>query len=51
VSQLDLHAALVDVVDDKILFHDVFDKCLIRSASPAELTPPWGVANSKMPGF
>ncbi len=51
VSQLDLHAALVDVVDEKILFHDVFDKCLIRSASPAELTPPWGVANSKMPGF
>lgn len=35
----DLRATLVDVVDEKILFHDVFDKCLIRSASPAELTP------------
>jgi hypothetical protein len=36
----DLRGALVDVVDARILAHDVFDKCLIRSASPAELTPP-----------
>lgn len=36
----DLRAALVDVVDERILAHDVFDKCLIRSASPSELTPP-----------
>ncbi len=36
----DLRAALVDVVDERILEHDVFDKCLIRSASPSELTPP-----------
>ena len=35
----DLRAALVDVVDARILTHDVFDKCLIRSASPAELAP------------
>jgi hypothetical protein len=35
----DLRAALVDVVDARTLAHDVFDKCLIRSASPAELTP------------
>ena len=36
----DLRAALVDVVDERILAHDVFDKCLIRSASSSELTPP-----------
>jgi hypothetical protein len=35
----DLRAALVDVVDERILAHDIFDKCLIRSASPAELAP------------
>jgi hypothetical protein len=35
----DLRAALVDVVDARTLAHDVFDKCLIRSASPAEPTP------------
>ena len=35
----DLRDALVDVVDERILAHDVFDKCLIRSASPGELTP------------
>jgi hypothetical protein len=36
----DLRAALVDVVDERILAHEIFDKCLIRSAPPAELTPP-----------
>jgi hypothetical protein len=35
----DLRAALVDVVDERILAHDVFDKWLIRSASAAELFP------------
>lgn len=35
----DLRAALVDVVDEKILAHDVFDKYLVRSASTAELAP------------
>jgi hypothetical protein len=30
---------LVDVVDERILAHDIFDKCLIRPASAAELTP------------
>jgi hypothetical protein len=34
----DLRATLGDVVDERILADDVFDKCLIRSASPAELT-------------
>ena len=37
---VDLRAALVDVVDKRILAHDVFDECPMRSASPAELTPP-----------
>jgi hypothetical protein len=36
----DLRAALVDVVDARILAHDIFGKCLIRPASAAELTPP-----------
>lgn len=35
----DLRAALVDVVDERILAHNVFDKWLIRSASAAELFP------------
>jgi hypothetical protein len=35
----DLRAALVDVVDERILAHDIIDKCPIRSVSPAEQTP------------
>jgi len=34
----DLHAALVDVVDERILAHDIIDKCPIRSVSPADQT-------------
>jgi hypothetical protein len=34
----DLRAALVDVVDERILAHEIFDKCPIRSVSPAEQT-------------
>ena len=35
----DLHAALIDVVDERILAHDIIDKCPIRSVSPAEQAP------------
>jgi hypothetical protein len=36
----DLHAALVDVVDERILAHDGIDKSLLQWASPGELASP-----------
>jgi hypothetical protein len=41
-----LHAALVDVVDERILAHDTSDKCLIRSVSQAEQTGNNGLSNT-----